>query len=201
MLWFVLVNLLVAFPCLEELKLHGFQSMNEIWCNQQLVINKCSMMEEVVAKEEDKEEGRINRTPLPKLEYLELEDLPELKSFCHVTHVWELPLVENITVLNCPEMKTFSPGVICTPKLQRVFVKKGRDKWHLGRKGEDWLWISDLNQTILHVIEKQQQQEQLQQPLQQQEQEVGEEGGEKEETNNNNDDGGDVYKEDGDSHN
>ncbi|KAF5938114.1 hypothetical protein HYC85_025620 [Camellia sinensis] len=187
-----LFNEKVAFPCLEELKLHGFQSMNEIWCNQlqtgsfnkliklyvsncgslkilfslfmarylvylkELVINKCSMMEEVVAKEEDKEEGRINRTPLPKLEYLELEDLPELKSFCHVSHVWELPLVENITVLNCPEMKTFSPGVICTPKLQRVFVKKGRDKWHPGREGEDWLWISDLNQTILHVIEKQQ---------------------------------------------
>ncbi|KAI7990403.1 Disease resistance protein [Camellia lanceoleosa] len=225
----------VAFPSLEELELHGIQSMNEIWCNQlqtgsfnkliklcvsdcgslknllspfmarylvhlkELVINKCSMMEEVVAKEEDKEEGRINRTPLPKLEYLKLEDLPELKSFCHVTHVWELPLVENITVLNCPEMKTFSPGVICTPKLQHVFVKKGRDKWYPGREGEDWLWISDLNQTILHLIEKQQQ-EQLQQDLQQQHK-VGEEGGEKEETNNNNDDGGDMYKEDGDSHN
>ncbi|KAL7234707.1 hypothetical protein ACSBR1_018206 [Camellia fascicularis] len=180
----------VAFPSLEELELHGFQSMNEIWCNQlrtgsfnkliklyvsdcgslknlfslfmarylvhlkELVINKCWMMEAVVAKEEDKEEGRINRTPLPKLEYLELEDLPELKSFCHNTHVWELPLVENITVLNCPEMKTFSPGVICTPKLQHVFVKKGRDKWYPGREGEDWLWISDLNQTILHLIEK-----------------------------------------------
>ncbi|XP_028072102.1 probable disease resistance protein At4g27220 isoform X1 [Camellia sinensis] len=199
-----LFNEKVAFPTLEELELHGFQSMNEIWCNQlqtgsfnkliklcvsdcgslknlfspfmarylvhlkELVINKCSMMEEVVAKEEDKEEGRINRTPLPKLEYLELEDLPELKSFCHVTHVWELPLVENITVLNCPEMKTFSPGVVCTPKLQRVFVKKGRVKWYPGKEGEDWLWISDLNQTILHLIKKQQQ-EQLQQDLQQHE--------------------------------
>ncbi|XP_028104227.1 disease resistance protein RPS2-like isoform X2 [Camellia sinensis] len=198
-----LFNEKVAFPSLEELELHGFQSMNEIWCNQLqtgsfnklielcvsdcgslknlfslfmarylvhlkvLVINKCSMMEEVVAKEEDKEEGRINRTPLPKLVYLELEDLPELKSFCHVTHVWELPLVENITVLNCPEMKTFSPGVICTPMLQHVFVKKGRGKWYTGREGEDWLWISDLNQTILHLIEKQQE-EQLQQDLQQQ---------------------------------
>ncbi|GMP97696.1 hypothetical protein CsSME_00045853 [Camellia sinensis var. sinensis] len=200
-----LFNEKVAFPCLEELELHGFQSMNEIWCNQlqtgsfnkliklhvsdcgslkilfslfmatylvhlkKLVINKCSMMEEVVAMEEDKEEGRINRTPLPKLKYLELKDLPELKSFCHVTHVWELPLVESITVLNCPEMKTFSPGVICTPKLQHVFVKKGRGKWYPGREGEDWLWVSDLNQTILHVIEKQQQHEQLQQHLQQQE--------------------------------
>ncbi|KAL7225481.1 hypothetical protein ACSBR1_020783 [Camellia fascicularis] len=197
-----LFNEKVAFPSLEELELHGFQSMNEIWCNQlqtgsfnklirlyvsdcgslknlfslfmarylvhlkKLVINKCSMMEEVVAKEEDKEEGRISRTPLPKLVYLELEDLPKLKSFCHVTHVWELPLVENITVLNCPEMKTFSPGVISTPKLQRVFVKEGWARYP-GKEGEDWLWISDLNQTILHLIEKQQQ-EQLQQDLQQQ---------------------------------
>ncbi|CAL5431151.1 unnamed protein product [Camellia sinensis] len=121
---------------------------------KELVINKCSMMEEVVAKEEDKEEGRISITPLPKLEFLELEDLPELKSFCHVTHVWELPLVENFTVLNCPKMKTFSPGVICTPKLQRVFVKDQKYASSIGVKGEDWLWISDLNQTILHLIEK-----------------------------------------------
>ncbi|KAF5938126.1 hypothetical protein HYC85_025632 [Camellia sinensis] len=121
---------------------------------KRLVINKCSMMEEVVANEEDEEGGRINRTPLPKLEYLKLKDLPELESFCHVTHVWKLPLVEHITVLNCPKMKTFSPGVICTPKLQRVFVKDGKYEWFIGVEGEDWLWINDLNQTILHLIEK-----------------------------------------------
>ncbi|KAI7992930.1 putative disease resistance protein [Camellia lanceoleosa] len=182
----------VAFPSLEELELHGFQNMNQIWCNQLqagsfnklfsldvsdcgslrnmfspfmarhlvhlkwLTITRCRMMEEVVAKEEDEEdeEGRINRTPLPKLESLKLEDLPELKSFCHVTHNWKLPLVEHITVLNCPKMKTFSPAVICTPKLQCVFVKKWGNKWSPGIEGEDWLWISDLNQTITHLIEK-----------------------------------------------
>ncbi|THG08241.1 hypothetical protein TEA_010991 [Camellia sinensis var. sinensis] len=119
---------------------------------KRLAVIKCSMMEEVVANEEDG--GRINRTPLPKLEYLVLKDLPELKSFCHVTHDWDLPLVDDVTILNCPKMKTFSPGVICTPKLQRVFVKEGKYKWSPGKEGEDWLWINDLNQTILHLIEK-----------------------------------------------
>ncbi|KAI7990246.1 Protein HEAT-STRESS-ASSOCIATED 32 [Camellia lanceoleosa] len=184
-----LFNEKVAFPSLEELKLDGFQNMNEIWCNQlqtgsfnklfslcvsdcgslrnmfspfmarhlvhlkRLVIIRCSMMEEVVANEEEGG-GRINRTPLPKLEYLQLEDVPELKSFCHVTHDWELPLVEHITILKCPKLKTFSPGVICTPKLQRVFVKEGKYKWFPSREGEDWLWISDLNQTISHLIDE-----------------------------------------------
>ncbi|KAI7990357.1 Disease resistance protein [Camellia lanceoleosa] len=123
----------VAFPSLEELELQGFQNMNEKWCNQlqtgylvhlkRLVIKNCSMMEEVVAKEEEEEEeeeGRI--TPLPKLECLELKDLPKLKSFCHVTHDWELPL-------------------------ERKY------KWSLRIEGEDWIWISDLNQTI-QLIEK-----------------------------------------------
>ncbi|KAL7197630.1 hypothetical protein ACSBR2_020214 [Camellia fascicularis] len=186
-----LFNEKVAFPSLEELELHGFQNMNEIWCNQlqtgsfnklikldvsdcgslrnmfspfmarhlvhlkRLVINKCSMMEEVVAKEEDEEEeGRINRTLLPKLKCLKLQDLPELKSFCHVTYDWELPLIADVTVLNCPKMKTFSHGVICTPKLQRVFVKQRNYTWSPGGEGEDWRWISDLNQTIMHLIEK-----------------------------------------------
>ncbi|GMP97735.1 hypothetical protein CsSME_00045878 [Camellia sinensis var. sinensis] len=131
---------------------------------KRLVIIKCSMMEEVVAKEEDEEEKeeRINRTPLPKLEYLELKVLPELKSFCHVTHDWELPLVDDVTILNCPKMKTFSPGFICTPKLQRVFVNERMYRWYPGREREDWLWISDLNQTIQRLIDEQQQQEQLQ---------------------------------------
>ncbi|GMP97755.1 hypothetical protein CsSME_00045893 [Camellia sinensis var. sinensis] len=120
---------------------------------KRLVIIRCSMMEEVVAKEEE-EGGRINRTPLPKLEYLELKDLPELKSFCHVTHDWELPLVEHITILKCPKLKTFSPGVICTPKLQRVYVKEGRDRWYPIKEGKDYQWISDLNQTIPHLIDK-----------------------------------------------
>ncbi|KAI7990978.1 putative disease resistance protein [Camellia lanceoleosa] len=119
---------------------------------KRLVIIRCSMMEEVVAKEEE-EGGRINRTPLPKLEYLELKDLAELKSFCHITHDWELPMVEHVTILKCPKLKTFSPGVICTPKLQRVRVKELRDKWYQLREG-DCLWISDLNQTIPHQIDE-----------------------------------------------
>ncbi|GMP97742.1 hypothetical protein CsSME_00045884 [Camellia sinensis var. sinensis] len=123
---------------------------------ERLVINKCPMMEEVVAKDQDEEEeeGRINRTPFPKLKYLELKDLPELKSFCHVTYDWELPSVYDVTVLNCPKMKTFSLGVICTPKLDCVFVKELTDKWSEGIEGEDWLWISDLNQTIQYLIEE-----------------------------------------------
>ncbi|CAL5431181.1 unnamed protein product [Camellia sinensis] len=176
----------VAFPSLEELELHGFQNMNEIWCNQlqtgsfnklikldvsdcgslrnmfspfmarhlvhleRLVIIRCSMMEEVVAKEEE-EGGRINRTPLPKLEYLELKDLPELKSFCHITHDWELPLVEHITILKCPKLKTF-PGVMCTPKLRHVCVE-GRVNRYLVTERRDCRWISDRNLTIPHQIE------------------------------------------------
>ncbi|XP_028112463.1 disease resistance protein At4g27190-like isoform X2 [Camellia sinensis] len=77
-------------------------------------------MEEAVAKEEDEVRGtgKIYKTLFPQLNHLELRGLPKLGSFCHVTHDWELPLVEYVHTHNCPELKTYSPGFLRSSNIQ-----------------------------------------------------------------------------------
>ncbi|GFY92880.1 hypothetical protein Acr_08g0012760 [Actinidia rufa] len=82
---------------------------------QQLVIESCLTMELVVAKEEEEQEIGTCRTLFPLLSKLELGNLPKLRSFCHITHPTELPLLENVDVWDCPNMERFSIGLVSTP--------------------------------------------------------------------------------------
>ncbi|PSS24003.1 Disease resistance protein [Actinidia chinensis var. chinensis] len=82
---------------------------------QQLVIESCLTMELVVAKEEEEQEIGTCRTLFPLLSKLELGNLPKLRSFCHITHPTELPLLENVDIWDCPNMGPFSIGLVSTP--------------------------------------------------------------------------------------
>ncbi|CAL5431309.1 unnamed protein product [Camellia sinensis] len=94
-----------------------------------------------------KSEGSKGRTPFPKLKHLELNDLPLLWCFSDIAHEWELPLVESITVINCPKMTTFSREFIRIPNIEIVLLKC----WSTGEKVEG-IWADDLNATIRKQI-------------------------------------------------
>ncbi|XP_057468366.1 disease resistance protein At4g27190-like [Actinidia eriantha] len=95
---------------------------------EKLIINDCSAMEEVVAKQEKEQEEeagqerRIDRTLFPHLRGLKLINLPKLRNFCHVIHPLELPLLGQMSVMDCPKMGTFSLGCVSTPKLRSVDI-------------------------------------------------------------------------------
>ncbi|CAL5351784.1 unnamed protein product [Camellia sinensis] len=105
-------------------------------------------MEEAVAKEEDEVRGtgKIYKTLFPQLNHLELRGLPKLGSFCHVTHDWELPLVEYVHTHNCPELKTYSPGFLRSSNIQ------------LG-SGEESAQMDHFKNTLQYFSGKQQQEE------------------------------------------
>jgi len=107
---------------------------------RKLSIDGCEKVEEIVAS--DDENG--SELAFMKLEYLRLSNLPRLKSFCKGRHDLKFPLLQNLFVIDCPMMETFSYGELNAPKLRAVNVKE-QDDWH---------WNGDLNTTIRKYVAK-----------------------------------------------
>ena len=74
-------------------------------------------MEEVITKEE--QQGEEIMTLFPLLEELRLDDLPKLRHFFLTKRVTEFPFLIQVTIRECPEMKTFvQQGIsVSTPSL------------------------------------------------------------------------------------
>ncbi|KAJ6384552.1 hypothetical protein OIU78_027787 [Salix suchowensis] len=107
----------------------------------EMSIKKCEMVTEIVASNGD-EEG--NEIIFRKLQSLKLDCLESLTSFCSVNFTFRFPCLTEVIVTNCPEMKTFSLGILSTPRLRKVWLSEEKDKGH---------WKGDLNITIqqLHI--------------------------------------------------
>ncbi|CAL0335242.1 unnamed protein product [Lupinus luteus] len=83
-----------------------------------LEIRDCKMVDEIVACEDDSDGGEI---VFMKMESLELVSLPRLKRFCNENLSFKLPLLEELSVVECPEIEAFSPTIFLTaPKLTEV---------------------------------------------------------------------------------
>ncbi|GAY33109.1 hypothetical protein CUMW_274640 [Citrus unshiu] len=85
-----------------------------------LYVWDCKKLEEIVghAGEEVKE----NRIAFSELKLLKLDNLPRLTSFCLENYTLEFPSLERVSVTLCPNMKTFSLGILSTPKLYKVQI-------------------------------------------------------------------------------
>ncbi|KAJ6694558.1 hypothetical protein OIU85_005258 [Salix viminalis] len=98
-------------------------------------ITNCEMVTEIVASNGD-EAG--NEIIFRKLESLKLDCLASLTSFCSVNFTFRFPCLTEVIVTNCPKMKTFSLGILSTPRLQKVWLSEKKDKGQ---------WKRDLNIT------------------------------------------------------
>ncbi|KAF2318296.1 hypothetical protein GH714_004631 [Hevea brasiliensis] len=100
-------------------------------------IRACEMLTEIVV---DEQNGTPEEIEFGKLKTLQLIDLESLTSFCFGGFTFKFPCLEVVTVERCPNMRTFSAGVLSTPKLQCVQSRE----IHF----QEWLWEGDLNATI-----------------------------------------------------
>ncbi|KAF2306662.1 hypothetical protein GH714_020217 [Hevea brasiliensis] len=103
---------------------------------RRMKVEKCEMMQEIVASETDDEEEQIC---FSQLQYLELHDLPRLTSFCSANPAFNFPSLEDVIIRACPNMKIFAKEVLSTPKVWRV--QTGKHKY-------EWEWEGSLNNTI-----------------------------------------------------
>ncbi|KAL2322714.1 hypothetical protein Fmac_027093 [Flemingia macrophylla] len=76
----------------------------------------------------------------PKIECLELKDLPNFVSFHKKNQTFNWPNLKMVRVKNIPNMKTFSGGIINTPLLRSVYVTSVKK-----------LWLGNLKNTISYM--------------------------------------------------
>jgi len=100
-----------------------------------LKIKDCNSLEEIIT-------GENVDIAFTNLEILMLECLPSLVKFCSSKCFMKFPLLEEVTVSECPHMKIFSAGNTSTPILRKVKTAEN---------DSEWLWKGNLNDTI-HIM-------------------------------------------------
>ncbi|KAM7480894.1 hypothetical protein LguiB_005477 [Lonicera macranthoides] len=94
---------------------------------QHLKLNNCRMIEQVILTEEEEEE--------------EDEDISEKKMMDKIV----FPLLEDVMIEECPNMKTFYSGQLIMPKLARVSIDSAEVF------NDQSIWKGDLNSTLAYL--------------------------------------------------
>ncbi|OMO67904.1 cc-nbs-lrr resistance protein [Corchorus capsularis] len=118
---------------LEVSKCHGFihlvtpstaKSLTQL---TRMRITDCKMIENIVACVGDEmKDGAV----FTQLKYLNLKCLPNLECFCLGSYPLVFPSLEELIVIQCPNMKIFSEGELTAPKLQNVQVTEDKGEGH-----------------------------------------------------------------------
>ncbi|XP_050110354.1 disease resistance protein At4g27190-like [Malus sylvestris] len=123
--------------CCDQLKYLFSSSIIKLLVSiEDIEVQKCEQMEEIVAAEEETDET----ITLPKVKSIKLASLPKLKYFCGEAYTLKLPSLELLKVINVQNLSLLAPKPIAThPRLQ-VLTELGVAEW----KG-------DLNATLRNI--------------------------------------------------
>jgi len=106
----------VRFENLEQLQVGNCAGLKNILKSsivtslqnlRKLRIYQCEKIEEIVASDDKSDASEL---VFMKLWFLQLSNLPRLRSFCKGIHGFKFPLLATLFVINCPMMETFSQG-------------------------------------------------------------------------------------------
>ncbi|XP_048135752.1 uncharacterized protein LOC115732831 [Rhodamnia argentea] len=113
-----------------------------------LRISNCGILTEVISDKGSKERHEV---AFHHLKCMELDGLIELKCFSSGGCALIFPLLEDVIVNGCPNMKFFSEGPIEAPKLDRVKVDMTKQ---YGPTEYQYFWKENLNMTIQNVFKE-----------------------------------------------
>lgn len=96
------LNSLHIYECDSLIHLFSVCAMKSLVQLQDLKVRSCNMMKTIFANE-----GEDDIIVLSELCSINLEDLPELSSFCQGSSSFEFSLLDIIEIKSCPKMKSF----------------------------------------------------------------------------------------------
>lgn len=134
-------NIAIVVPQLSNLKsvyitncnllshVFTFSTLESFKQLKELRIERCHTIQ-VIVKEE-------NETPLklvvfPRLETLELDDLPNLKGFFLGMNDFRWPSLDNAMINDCSQLMVFTSGKSNTPKLKYIRTSLGKHNLECG---------------------------------------------------------------------
>ncbi|KAI4354825.1 hypothetical protein L6164_003658 [Bauhinia variegata] len=146
-----LISLSIS-SCQELVSLIALPTAQSLVQLRELAITNCPMIETIISNGDGKNTDEIN---FGELEYLKLDDLPSLKSFCSANCTLIFPSLREMVVRDCHKMEMFSGGDTITRLLEGVSnqqfstlpsIRRMEGDRHI-EPGEE-RWEGDLNSTI-----------------------------------------------------
>ncbi|KAI5410920.1 disease resistance protein RPS2 [Lathyrus oleraceus] len=108
-----------------------------------LEVSDCGV-KEIIAQDQGEAEEHVGLV-FSRLLSLKFLNLQELRCFCSGNHNFRFPLLNQLYVVECPKMETFSHGILRASILRRVC---------LNENGDQRYWEVDLNTTIRKLFIK-----------------------------------------------
>ena len=139
----VTLNKLTVRLCERIQYLFTFSTAQSLVHLQFLRIQTCSLIREIVRKEDEDASAEIK---FGRLTTLELDSLPELASFYSGKATLQFSRLKTVTVAKCPNMKTFSEGSINAPMFEGI---------ETSTKYYDLTFHNDLNSTVQSLFVEQ----------------------------------------------
>ncbi|KAL6272574.1 hypothetical protein ACE6H2_023266 [Prunus campanulata] len=106
-----------------------------------LKVRYCEKIEQVIAKADT--ECGDEEIAFHRLNSMTLEGLPNLICFSTEAYTLKLPSLMELTVIRCPDLRTFASKVVNTHSVIQVHTELGKSEW-----------MGDLNSTIGNIHEK-----------------------------------------------
>ncbi|MFS7986510.1 putative P-loop containing nucleoside triphosphate hydrolase, leucine-rich repeat domain superfamily [Helianthus anomalus] len=137
-----LKKLVITF-CSRLQHVFTFSTVKSLGKLEELAIGDCKAMKVIVKKDNgEKDKGEVQ--VFHCLKSLTLFNLPNLEGFFLGKNGFQWPLLENVIIGRCPQMKMFTFGQSTTPVLKYIHTSLGK---HSLEFGLNFHMTKDLNQT------------------------------------------------------
>ncbi|KAM7519547.1 hypothetical protein LguiB_018509 [Lonicera macranthoides] len=157
--WRMVPNGIKVFHNLKTLEVSGCYSLTYVFSPSvaKMLVNLQSLslyanpMGEVIRMEEEEDISEIkmmDKIVFPQLLVLKLRMLENLSVFCISKHDFDLPLLEEVIIEDCPKLKSFCSGQLTTPKLVRVRIN------YAEVFTDQSVWKGGLNSTLAYLSER-----------------------------------------------